>query len=111
MRSYDIVFSDGKKCRCLAPEEGAEEQDRAALADIFCRDGHIVSITRCIPPVPEKLPWRLDRAAKCWRLGRFVLTKPDGGKLRLEWPGGQLEGGKDEVRAAVVENWTVGVLT
>lgn len=108
MRSYDIVFSDGKRCRCLAPEDETAEQDMAALADIFCREGYIVSITRCIPPIPEKLPWRLDRAAKCWRLGQFVLTKLEDGALRLEWPGGHMEGSKEEVRQAVVENWALG---
>lgn len=65
MRSYDIVFADGKKCRCLAPEDETEEQDRAALADIFCREGYIVSITRCIPPILRKCPggWTARRNA------------------------------------------------
>ncbi len=107
MHAYDLTFSDGKTCRCIALEPDDDPGvDVAGIRSVF-RDGYLVSIDRVIAPPPIKLPWK--RAANDrWELNRFVLRK-DGALWRLSWPGGGVYGDKDHVSAAVRENWTKGL--
>lgn len=108
MKSYDLAFSDGKRCRCLIPEPAeTEAEDIASVSGIFTAPGYLVSVQRYIPPIPAKLPWRRDNAAGCWRLARFELRKACG-EFALAWPGGSMTGTKDQVRQAVEDNWADG---
>ena len=101
MRSYDLVFSDGKRCRMIDMEGDGERP-----TNFDNQPGYLAEMERVIAPPPEKLPWRKD--GDVWRIGLFVLSKLESGRFRVEWPGGSMEGGKAEVSAAVRENWKDG---
>jgi len=105
MHNYNLTFTDGKRSRCIVMEPKTEAEDSAGIASIFC--GRLAGIERIIPDCPEKLPWKRDPSSGCWRLHRFTLRK-DGAQWVVEWPGGSAAGGKDEVSAAVRENWNEG---
>lgn len=104
MRVYDLTFTNGQSCRCIIPEPQSEDVDLAELKGMFC--GRLESMKRIIAPPPDKLPW--VRKGDEWRLHSFVLKRIDAGAFKLEWPGGSFEGGRDEVSAAVRENWEKG---
>lgn len=105
MHIHDLTFTDGKRCRCVVMEPEGELIDQAGIRSIFL-DGYVASVERIIKPPPDKLPWRRD--GQVWRIGQFELTRLDAGIFRVTWPGGSAEGGKDEVSAAVRENWRLG---
>lgn len=105
MRIFDLDFADGKRCRCIAMD--AEETEAEAIHSIrqgFHR-GYLVSAEMIVPPIPDPLPWK--REGDAWRLRNFTLSRIEAGFL-LKWPGGELQGGKDEVKAAVIGNWRLG---
>lgn len=106
MHRYHLTFPDGSSCLCLVMEPTTPAEDEAGIRSIF-HAGQQMTVERFIPAIPEKLPWRRD--GQTWRLGRFVLTKLDSGLLRVEWPGGQAEGGKDEIKDTVRRNWSEGI--
>lgn len=107
MNFYDLTFSDGKTGRCIVMEPDADPAvDVAGVHSIF-HDGYLASMTRVIGDPPARLPWKRDGQA--WRLGSFELIKLDGGRFRVTWPNGSEEGGKDEISAAVRENWSKGI--
>ena len=99
MKFYDLTFTDGKRCRMIDP-------DGDGLLPTNFQPGYLVAMDRIITPPPDKLPWRKD--GDVWRLGSFELVKLEPGKFRVSWPGGSAEGGKEEVSAAVRENWADG---
>lgn len=104
MRVYDLTFTNGKSCRCIIPDPEGEDVELAGLKDMF--GGRLESMKRIIAPPPDKLPW--VRKGEEWRLHSFVLRRIYAGVFRLDWPGGSIEGGKDEVSAAARENWEKG---
>lgn len=100
MKFYDLEFSDGKRCRMIDPEGDG-------LAPTNFQPGYLVSMTRIIGVPPAKLPWK--REGQVWRLGSFELVKLEAGRFRVTWPGGSVEGGKEEISQAVRENWAKGI--
>jgi hypothetical protein len=108
MHILDLTFSDGRACRCIVMEPTNDAEDQAGIRSIF-KAGYLSSIERRIPPCPEKLPWEKDRGHgdPVWRLHRFTLRK-DAGAWLVEWPGGSARGNKDEVSAALRNNWAAG---
>lgn len=99
MKFYDLEFTDGKRCRMIDPEgDGLEPTN--------FHPGYMRSMTRVIGTPPAKLPWKRDGAV--WRIGSFELIRIEGGRFRVTWPSGSAEGGKDEISAAVRENWMSG---
>lgn len=105
MHILDLTFSDGRACRCIVMEPTTDEEDQNGIRSIF-HDGYLTGIERRIPECPEKLPWRRVSPGQ-WTLHRFTLSKHAYGWL-VEWPGGSVSGGKDEVSAAVRKNWVYG---
>lgn len=105
MRIFDLSFSDGKRCRCIAMD--AEETEAEAIHSIRqgFHPGYLVSAEMIVPPIPDPLPWKKD--GDVWRLRNFSLKRVGVGFL-LKWPGGELQGVKDEVKSAVVGNWRSG---
>jgi len=102
MHTYHLIFADGKTCTMLDPDE-------EGLVPCNFKPGYLVSMTRVIAAAPTKLPWVRD--GQVWRIGSFELTRLEAGLFRVTWTGGSSEGGKDEVSAAVRENWTSGILS
>ena len=91
MHTYQLTFADGKTCRCIIMEpEEDPAVDVLGVHSIFA-PGYLVTMDRVIAPPPERLPW-----------------KRDGAVWRLSWPGGGVYGTKEQVSAAVRENWTSG---
>lgn len=106
MLIFDLTFTDGKACRYLCPDpEATEATERGSLEAIFC--GRLASMVRIIAPPPEKLPWKRQHAT-LWTLGLFALSRLPNGEFHCFWPGGEVTGGKDEISAAVRENWAKG---
>lgn len=103
MNAYDICLTTGKSFRMLDPDADSlaeiMQAQRAKFGD------ELLSVSRVIPPIPDKLPWK--RCEGGWQIGRFRLTKGDG-DFTVSWPGGSVTGGKDEVSAAVRNNWALG---
>lgn len=107
MKVFDLDFSDGKRCRCISMEPDPDEQvERANVESIF-HPGYVTGMHRIVAPPPEKLPWKRQHAT-LWTLGRFALSKLPGGTFHCFWPGGEATGGKQEISAAVRENWESG---
>lgn len=105
MHIYDLTFADGKRCRSIVMEPTTEQEDCAGMRSMF-RDGYVLTMDRIIPPPPARLPWRRD--GDCWRIGLFELRRLESGLFRVTWPGGSVEGGKEEVSAVVRGNWRFG---
>lgn len=106
MNFYDLTFTDGKTGRCIVMEPDADPAvDVAGVHSIF-RDGYLASMALVIGEPPDRLPWKRDGSA--WRIGSFVLAKLAPDLFRVTWPGGEATGGKEEISAAVRENWTNG---
>lgn len=109
MHTYQLKFADGRACRCIVMEpESDPSVDISGVHSIF-QSGYLVSMERVIAPPPAKLPWRRDGDA--WRIGSFELRKEAGGLggWLLTWPGGELRSSnRDEIAAAVRENWLKG---
>lgn len=113
MHILDLTFSDGRQCRAIVMEPETDEKDQAGIRSIF-HEGYLTGIERRIPPCPEKLPWKRNHGSgePVWRLHRFELrrrTSGPGNDWHLTWPGGELfSSSKDEVSAAVRNNWVSG---
>lgn len=110
MHTYQLKFADGRACRCIIMEpESDPSVDIGGVHAIF-REDYLVSMERVIAPPPAKLPWRRD--GDVWRIGSFELRKNSSGlgnDWLLAWPGGELRSSsKDEIAAAVRENWLKG---
>lgn len=103
MHILDLSFADGKRCRCIVMEPTTAEEDAAAVRSMF-HAGYLVAVERVMPRPPAKLPWRRDGSGG-WVLHGFRLDKLEAGRFRVVWPGGEVEGGKDEVSEAVRANW------
>ena len=107
MKVFDLTFADGKRCRSIVMEPSEDEAiDRAGIASIF-HDGYVAGISRIVAPPPEKLPWKRTHPGR-WELGQFALMKKADGTFHCFWPGGEVTGGKDEISAAVRQNWDKG---
>lgn len=96
MKTFDLTFSDGKRCRLI-------DMEGDGLPPTNFHEGYLVGFERVIEPPPAKLPWKKD--GDVWRIEGFTLRKLDGGRFRVEWDGGSVDGGKDDVSRAVRENW------
>ena len=103
MKIFDLEFTNGQRCRCIAMEDESTEEAVSSLHSSFC--GKLKSAERILPPIPDPLPWKRD--GDVWRLRNFSLKRVGVGFV-LKWPGGELQGGKDEVKAAVIGNWRLG---
>lgn len=100
MNFYDLEFSDGKRCRMIDP-------DGDGLEPTNFQPGHLIGMTRVIGEPPDRLPWK-RQTATLWTLGRFALSRLPDGTFHCFWPGGEVTGGKEEISAAVRENWQEG---
>lgn len=108
MNFYDLVFADGKTGRCIIMEPDEDPAvDVTGVHSIFS-DGYLVTMDRVIAPPPARLPWK-RRTETLWTLGLFALSRLPDGQFHCFWPGGQVTGGKEEISAAVRENWANGV--
>jgi len=107
MQSYDLTLSDGKTFRCVCLESaGDPAEDIRQIALPFQTGAHLVTISRVVPPIPDKLPWKRTGEHE-WRLANFTLTRTPGG-FQVDWPGGSASGGRDEIASAVRKNWAFG---
>lgn len=104
MNIYDLKFSDGTSCRMLDPEAQSLEAIIAAQEGQF--GGRLTGVHRIIPPIPDKLPWKRCGENE-WRLANFTLIR-DGDGFQVSWPSGSARGGRDEISAAVRDNWSLG---
>lgn len=84
------------------------DPDGDGLEPTNFQPGYLVSMTRIIGEPPIKLPWK-RQTATLWTLGLFALSKLPDGTFHCFWPGGEVTGGKEEISAAVRENWQKGV--
>lgn len=107
MKVFDLDFIDGKFCRCIVMEPlDDEDADKKGVQSIF-HPGYVTGMRRIIAPPPEKLPWK--RSGDVWHLHRFELRKLYEFRFALSWPGGSLEGSKEEISAAVRRHWSEAV--
>lgn len=97
MKTFDLVFSDGKRCRLI-------DMEGDGLPPTNFHDGYLVGFERNIPDPPAKIPWKKQQEG-IWSCGLFILKRMEPGGFHCFWPGGSVEGGKDAVSAAVRENW------
>lgn len=105
MHIHHLTFADGKTCTALVMEPSdIPGEDERGITNIF-HPGYLARMERVVPEPPSKLPWK--RQGDRWVLGRFVLRRQEEVFL-LEWPGGSIVGGKEEVSSAVRENWKDG---
>jgi len=104
MKIFDLEFTNGQRCRCIAMEDESTEESVSSLHSSFC--GKLKSAERILPPIPDQLPWKRD--GSIWRLHLFELARIEVGRFALTWPGGSIQGSADDVRSAVRGNWAQG---
>lgn len=105
LKIFDLSFSDGRTCRVIDPDpEGNAEESLRGYQSMF-QPGYLVGMVQVVAPPPTKLPWKRDGSK--WRIGDFGLMKNTASnEFILSWPGGALVSkSKDEISAAVRENW------
>jgi len=110
MHIYDLSFADGKSCRCIVMEPCADTSEDIKGATNIFKPGYLQSMDRVMAPAPTKIPWK-KQAASLWTCQGFALSRLESGQFHCFWPGGEITGGKDEISAAVRENWQKGQLT
>lgn len=110
MHIYDLSFADGKSCRCIVMQPCEDSADDVRGVTGIFRPDYLQAMTRVIAPAPAKIPWK-KQSPSLWTCGLFALSKLDADRFHCFWPGGEITGGKDEVSAAVRNNWSKGMLT